>query len=201
MEKEQILGDMKPTEAWTEDSWDPYKYTAEKRKEILSTMSKKAREEQKKLEEARKKEEEERKQQELKEELERKQKEEKEKQSKKENEKKKKDKKKNDTLIPTYTKAELKRAEAIRREKQRERDIKRNEEAKEKEREMEEAMLAESAAESASSASTAEEEYKVDQSAHWCPLFVGFLVVVLLFVLVVRLFPTYRLRSMSWWTE
>ena len=54
-------------------------------------------------------------------------------------------------------------------------------------------MLAESAAESASSASTAEEEYKVDQSAHWCPLFVGFLVVVLLFVLVVRLFPTYRL--------
>lgn len=81
---------MKPTEAWTEDSWDPQqnwaacltcsKYSAEKRKEILSTMSKKAREEQKKLEvaflslesdgqEARKKEEEERKQQELKEEV------------------------------------------------------------------------------------------------------------------------------------
>ena len=54
-------------------------------------------------------------------------------------------------------------------------------------------MLAESAAESASPTSTAEEEYKVDQSVHWCPLFVGFLVVVLLFVLVVRCFPTYRL--------
>ena len=64
---------------------------------------------------------------------------------------------------------------------------------------MEQAMQAEAAAAAAATAtavesgSTVGEEYKADESVHWCPLIVGFFVVILLFVLVVRCFPTYRL--------
>lgn len=54
-------------------------------------------------------------------------------------------------------------------------------------------MQEEPTEESAVSESTITEDYKPDQSIHWCSLAVGIFVVLLLFVLVVRLFPTYRL--------
>ena len=67
------------------------------------------------------------------------------------------------------------------------------EEAKEKAQKLAQAVQEESAEASVPSSSTVEDELKADQSIHWCPLVLGLLAVILLFVLVVRLFPTYRL--------
>lgn len=100
-------------------------------------------------------------------------------------------------MAPTYSKSELKRAEALRREKQRMRDLQRNgrsvfgkpfiEERKEQQAQME----AQEPPELPPLPSSPVEEPKKASRWFWCIL--GLLIVFVLFVMIVRMFPTYRL--------
>lgn len=106
-------------------------------------------------------------------------------------------------MAPTYSKSELKRAEALRREKQRMRDLQRNgrhvfgkpfiEERKEQQAQVEPQELQEpqEPPELPPMPSSPAEEPK--KASRWFWRVLGLLIVFILFVMIVRMFPTYRL--------
>ena len=110
---------------------------------------------------------------------------------------KKKEKKKEESLAPVYSKSELKRAEALRREKQRLQNLQRKgrhvfaELGIEEQKEQQAQVEPQEPPELPPMPSSPVEEPK--KSSRWFCRILGLFIVFTLFIVIVRMFPTYRL--------